>query len=640
MRNLLFILFVIVLSYGAMAQSVYQDDLHYRVEIDLKALDISNLTEAGVELCHAFRTDRHTLITELSGQELSWLADYAGSIEILIEDMESYYQNRISKEMAELDISTFKSGGVSQFSLGSMGGQKTLDEVLSDLDSMASRYPDLITERFSIGQSYEGREIWAVMMGTEMDSIKPMAMYNSLIHAREPSCMMAVVYYMWWLLENYGVDEEATFILDNRHLAFIPVLNPDGYEYNRTIAPDGGGLQRKNRRPVGDNWQGVDLNRNFGPQEFWDHISGGSSTNPGSQIYRGEAPFSEPETQALKAFVEAFDFKTAFNYHSFSDLLIYPYGVTEELPKDSVVFLNYGRDMTKENGYLLGTALQTVGYKVRGVADDWFYGPEEGNENGRAPIISFTPEVGSFNDGFWPAPSRIISLCEDNLLANQLLSRYAGPELVVDPDQMPEVDQTTLLATEVNRISFTFNQVHNYGRTAFDGAYWRLSSSSEYVDVLIDEQPFGELLPGDFVSGQTSEFLVNAVNPEDTSMSVELMLELVVPGSFTQASWIFTLPIEAMPTSVQSENQINTTLSSSPNPFEEQTVISFEVLNDSNVSFTLVDMNGRVVYRSGNQVYGAGHHDFLLSGEHLVKGTYILQMRVGHHVVNRRLVKQ
>ena len=84
----------------------------------------------------------------------------------------------------------------------------------------------------------------------------------------------------------------------------IPVINPDGYVYNELIEPDGGGMHRKNRRNTNcgnGTTRGVDLNRNFGYEWGADNI--GSSSDPCSEVYRGDSAFSEPEAQAVRDFI-------------------------------------------------------------------------------------------------------------------------------------------------------------------------------------------------------------------------------------------------------------------------------------------------------------------------------------------------
>jgi len=105
---------------------------------------------------------------------------------------------------------------------------------------------------------------------------------------------------MWYLLENYSSDPSIKNIVDNTEMYFIPVVNPDGYIYNQTTNPNGGGLWRKNRRNNGDNTYGVDLNRNYSYN--WGYDNTGSSGNTNSDTYRGPSPFSEPESRIMRDF--------------------------------------------------------------------------------------------------------------------------------------------------------------------------------------------------------------------------------------------------------------------------------------------------------------------------------------------------
>ena len=109
--------------------------------------------------------------------------------------------------------------------------------------------------------------------------------------------MMNLMYFVQLLLEEYDEDSELNYLINNREIWFIPVVNPDGYVYNELIEPNGGGMHRKNRLDTncgnGDN-RGVDLNRNYG--YGWDQTTG-SSPNPCSTTYRGESEFSQKPKQ-------------------------------------------------------------------------------------------------------------------------------------------------------------------------------------------------------------------------------------------------------------------------------------------------------------------------------------------------------
>lgn len=376
----------------------------------------------GIDLEGAFGKIGDWYQLTVSDSELKMLKDEGFQITVEIDDLTQFYSSRLSKQPYD----------ALGFGLGSMGGYFTLDEVVRQLDTMRLLYPNLITAKFSIGNSLQGRPIWAVKISKDADlpSTKPEVFYNALTHAREPAGMMSLFYFMWHLLQNYGTDSEATYLVENRQLYFVPVVNPDGYEANRRIAPNGGGMRRKNMRNVltDNDAEGVDLNRNFG--YMWGYDNTGSSPTPTAQTYRGTAPFSEPETQRLRDLCISRatygGFKLVLNYHTYSNLLIYPWGYipSAETP-DSLIYREYAKDMTQYNKYKYGTADQTVGYIVNGDADDWMHG----EQTVKNKILSFTPEVGSASDGFWPPSNRILPLAQENLFPNLYTAYVAGSYL-------------------------------------------------------------------------------------------------------------------------------------------------------------------------------------------------------------------
>ena len=357
----------------------------------------------------------------LSKDETQTLRDNGIPFEIISDDLSKKHQ---------LDLKRKKQAHPDQFSSqffdlkpGSMGGFFTLQEVENMLDSLHLRYPDLISAKTAIGTSIEQRPIWMIKISDQpdLDEDEPEALYTSLLHAREPQSMMTLMYFIVYLLENYGIRDEVTWLLDHRELYFLPVVNPDGYVYNEKTNPDGGGGWRKNRRKNDDNSFGVDLNRNF---DFkWGYSNTGSSPHPTSNGYRGKSPFSEPETAALQLFCNTRQFKLALNYHSYSNLLIYPWEYTESpLTPDSLLFFQYGQDMTRFTKYTYGNAWQAIGYRANGASDDWMYGDTQLREK----IISMTPEVGNYTDGFWPTLDRIPELAQENVHPNMYLAKAAG----------------------------------------------------------------------------------------------------------------------------------------------------------------------------------------------------------------------
>ncbi|MBI3195499.1 MAG: immune inhibitor A, partial [Ignavibacteriae bacterium] len=347
------------------------------------------------------------------------LLEMGVAFEVVIDDMAKFEESKLPKEPVN----------ALGFGYGSMGGFYTYAEVGQQLDSMRYLYPSLITEKVSMGTTIEGRPMWFVKIsdnaGTE-EPTEPEVLYTALHHAREPQGMMTVMYYMWWLLQNYGTNNEASYLVNNRQMYFIPVMNADGYVYNQTTNPSGGGMWRKNRRNNGGSY-GVDPNRNYGPFYMWNASNGGSSTDPNSDTYRGTSPFSEPENAAIDVFMRAHNFKSAFNYHTYSDLLIFPWGYLSRESGDSLIFRDWSYEMIADNHYTSGTDLQTVNYSTRGNSDDYMFGD---TSLGKPSTYTMTPEVGT--TGFWPSQGEIFPLAIENLRQNKALSYLAGayPNLI------------------------------------------------------------------------------------------------------------------------------------------------------------------------------------------------------------------
>ncbi|MEE2858202.1 MAG: M14 family zinc carboxypeptidase [Candidatus Neomarinimicrobiota bacterium] len=375
------------------------------------------LLQLGIDIDHSHGEKNEWIEFAIAESKLSTLNSNFFDYEIIHQNLEEFYLSRLEHDFESRD-----------FELGSMGGYYTFDEIEEQLDKLHENFPNLITEKLSLGQTLEGRDVWMVKISDNpnVDEDEPEMLYTGLHHAREPMSYMNLFYFMNWLTENYGIDPEATALVDNRELYFLPAINPDGLVYNQQIAPNGGGMQRKNmKESCLSSPDGIDLNRNY--SFMWGYDDSGSSSDGCSETYRGAMPFSELETQIVKEFVESHDFPIALNYHSYSNLLIYPYGYDPSIPvpqNDLDIFLEYGEIMTQYNNYLLGTGIETVGYTVNGEACDWMYG-----EHG---IFAYTPEIGNFDDGFWPATNRIIPLAEENLFPNKFVAWNVGASYDID----------------------------------------------------------------------------------------------------------------------------------------------------------------------------------------------------------------
>lgn len=338
------------------------------------------------------------------------------------------------------------------FNGGTYQGNFRYSEMLEELDRMAALYPHLISSKQTIGdiKTHEGRPIHWVRISdnADQDEDEPEILYTALHHAKEPVSLTQLIYFMWHILDNHDTDKQLQEVLKNTELYFIPCVNPDGYVYNETVRPQGGGLWRKNRRVNGDGTFGVDLNRNYGHK--WGFDNEGSSGNTSSDVYRGPSAFSEPETRAVRDFAMSHDFKIALNYHSFGNFLIYPYGYTDKPTEDFDVFQELAALLTSENKFVHGTGLETLAYRTNGDADDWMY-----SGDGKEKIFSMTPEVGGQEHGFWPHADDVEFLCKSALKQNLDAAFFLlNSGMLIDESERFITDMTGTLPFRLTKLGF------------------------------------------------------------------------------------------------------------------------------------------------------------------------------------------
>ncbi len=343
-----------------------------------------------------------------TAKTMTTLRESGFRLEVVHEDLVAHYASRIQNRDTNF------------------GGWHTYSENAAYLDSLRTEYPHLISEKWSIGQTHESRHIWAVRLSDNPDvdeSGEPEILLDTMHHARE--IMSGEFGIMWadYLCSNYGTDPVVTWLMDNRELYLVSILNPDGVVYNETTDPNGGGMWRKNRRLNSPGVYGVDPNRNY-PYEW---IGGGSSPDPSSETYRGPSAGSEPEVQALMNLINSHEFVTHQTLHTYGNLTIHPWGYTDIPSPDHAVFQHMGEVMTQFNGYEYGYVGDLLGYDVNGVTFDWSYAGD-----GHDKIYSVSNEIGT--TGFWPSFSERDALFQDNIWPMLYLMKAAGSYAeVVDP---------------------------------------------------------------------------------------------------------------------------------------------------------------------------------------------------------------
>ncbi|MEX1001023.1 MAG: M14 family zinc carboxypeptidase [Crocinitomicaceae bacterium] len=423
--NRLFTVLLLCLSHFLLAQEKYS-----RVKIYGNDSQLRQLGALGLPVDHGeYKKDTY-FMTDLSASDIEIARNKGYICEIIIDDVQKHYieQNLQPQQEGDRSVCPNNQGSgfdpltPSNFKLGSMAGFYTYQEFLDELDSMRSKFPNLISGRDSIDSylTYEGNPIFWLRISDnpDTDEAEEEILYTSIHHAREPASLSQLILYMWYLLENYGSDDEITYLVDNNEMYFVPMINPDGYIRNETTNPSGGGMHRKNRNPVsgGTTNYGVDLNRNYG--YHWDES--GTSNDPNNDTWPGTAAFSEVETQAMRWFVENHNFKFALNAHTYGNLLLYPVGwAHSEIAPHADYFEAYTEEMVKLNGY---NNMKSSGlYPASGDSDDWMYIDDIG-VNGKDTIYALTPEVSNegTNNSFWPPSSAIEDICKGTVFMNKI----------------------------------------------------------------------------------------------------------------------------------------------------------------------------------------------------------------------------
>jgi len=244
---------------------------------------------------------------------------------------------------------------------------------------------------YDVGDTHEGRDILAVRLtqGAQGQPLggRPAVLYQGTTHAREwISTEVTMRLLKWFIDQNQSGNREVRRLLQTTQLWFVPVLNPDGYQYTF----DQERLWRKNLNDndgngVIDNSDGVDLNRNY--PEHWNYDEEGSSSQFSSETYRGEASASEPETQSsLRLFNMLPTLRFAVSYHSFGELLLYTQGWQVQTPSaDDPIYvaLTGTDDDPAVEGYDPGVGADL--YTTNGEFTDWAHGERD--------VLAWTPEL-------------------------------------------------------------------------------------------------------------------------------------------------------------------------------------------------------------------------------------------------------
>jgi hypothetical protein len=427
------------------------------------------LTSLGLDLTEHAGRDYVEVVLH-SAEDVATLTGNGFTYDVRIPDLLARQQKRIALDEA------YAAANVRSSLPSGRTGYRVLADFGEEIDTLVAANPDL-AKRISIGESVEGRDLTGIEIGEGVkgpEDGRPVFLMFGAHHAREWPSAELPMEFAHDLINAYNDPEHEDHarikdLLSRGRAVIVPVSNPDGYDASRTSGDivdlreaDGGGTltilgtpgnayKRKNCRYVDGQTQpagtcvavpspggfglGVDLNRNYGA--LWG--GPGTSDDPTSPVYRGPAPFSEPETQAIRTLISTRQVTTVITNHTFSNLILRPVGVKPSATApdgDPVGFAPdecftgadgvdngmqaLGERMAAQNGYSNQFGWEL--YDTTGTTEDYSYNATGG--------YGYTFEIGP--DEFHPPYAEVVAEYIGETEAAQAVTAAEASELTTD----------------------------------------------------------------------------------------------------------------------------------------------------------------------------------------------------------------
>ncbi len=310
-------------------------------------------------------------------------------------------------------------------------------ELTSDMAAWATSYPG-ITELISIGESVQGRELWAMKITDNpgVEEFEPEIQWIGAHHGDETISAEVCYYMIEYLLENYGVDPDITWLINEREIWIIPMLNPDGYENGSRYNADG-----------------IDLNRDYYSPD---------GSNAGT-CWRGA------ESRALRDFNVGMNPVTSLTFHSGAVYVNYLWDHTYDPTPDEPMIITLSNEYGSYSGLPVTNGADW--YVIKGSCQDWCY-----DVRGE---IDTTIEVSTTKD---PPASQITPIFNDNRDAMLHQARMSGRGirgLVTDGDTGDPI-YATISIPEIGKDVYTDPAVGDYHRMVESGTYTVICTAAEY----------------------------------------------------------------------------------------------------------------------------------------------------------------
>ena len=532
-------------------------------------------------------------------------------------------------------------------------GYRTVEEIYTEMANLSLKYPDLV-ELVDYGDSWEkttpggkdGYDLYALKITNKhIKTKKPPIVIDGGIHAREMTPPEVVLQYAYFLLENYNVEGDVSWLVDYREIHIIPMMNPDGRKF-----AEQGYYWRKNTNNIDgcldfERW-GVDLNRNY---PFKWGIGEGSSTDPCSQTFRGSGPESEPEIYNYLSYVrnvipdqrgiEDTDASpdsamgVYLNCHSYGNVILHPWGWTSFYPPNIELVL-----IAEKMAILTGYDYRSSLYAVNGVARDWAYG-----ELGCA---SYTLEMG---EEFFQPYADVPQIIEENIPMFVYMTKITdhpflsiwGPDVTFMEVSQPEVDQGDSVKVAV---------------TISDQVGMENIVEAEIFVISIGDSTFETAKAQGGILMRLSDGVTSS-HTEQLEMKIETTgfeagkYYIFVRGKDTSGSWgSFTARYLKINTTTQVDNNLlkipesPLLIKSYPNPFKSQTTIEINIASFINgiEDFQLLIYNVKGQLIKTNSIFPANKTGLRVSwpekNEYVAPGLYFVVLKSGSAIYKHKLL--
>jgi hypothetical protein len=479
-------------------------------------------------------------------------------------------------------------------------------EMRDTLTRLAANYPGITLIDTSM-RSFQHKALWCLKISDnpQANENEPQIFINGASHAREPLGTHACIAFASLLCSNYGADSVITWLVNNREIYFVPVMNPDGYVYNS----DSGGASsnwRKNRNNTSPRTgPGVDLNRNYGYK--WGYDGSGSSGSPGQETYRGPSRFSEPETQVIRDFVAQHKFRTCMDFHTYGRYNMYAWGYYSASIPDQAILQEGVDTFAANNHYVQNGPVYSTIYPANGVSVDWEYADTLLNAVRKFITYAYTCEIGTTD--FWYGssyPSYVDNEVAINIPNVHYLTRvcgvYLAPVSMVVNDTANGNANGQLDPGESARLWFTVKNRAIHPLDTAKAVTAVLRTSDTMVQVLTPTVNFSNIPRRTTANNGAAQFDVLCNDNATPGGTVNLRLEVTYTDDgvtiVQPVNYRITLGTHPVAVECPSPDYTNAAMSLSawPNPARQAIVFNALVPATSNpVGLTVYAQDGRLV---------------------------------------------